>query len=151
MKIKSVGVFVLVFCIGVLSGRSHAKDRLVIGYTAITGIKAGLWVAEDAGIFDKHNIQAELLLITSASKMVQAMLGGDVPFAAAVAPNGAVYTYGRSQGNFAGVSLEGTGIASRDDANEEYYGKPVYAADILEDKVAPPAGAQKLVDALSKY
>jgi hypothetical protein len=83
MKIKSVGVFVLVFCIGVLSGRSHAKDRLVIGYTAITGIKAGLWVAEDAGIFDKHNIQAELLLITSASKMVQAMLGGDVPFAAA--------------------------------------------------------------------
>ena len=66
MKIKSVGVFVLVFCIGVLSGRSHAKDRLVIGYTAITGIKAGLWVAEDAGIFDKHNIQAELLLMPTS-------------------------------------------------------------------------------------
>ena len=70
----------------VLSGFSTiaaARDRLVIGYTAITGIKAGLWVAEEAGIFAKHNIQTDLILITSASKMVQAMLGGDVPFAAA--------------------------------------------------------------------
>jgi len=61
----------------------QAKDQLVIGYTAITGIKAGLWVAEEGGIFDKYNIQSHLVLITSASKMVQAMLGGDVPFAAA--------------------------------------------------------------------
>jgi len=60
-----------------------AKDRLVIGYTAITGIKAGLWVAEDGQIFEKYNIQPHLVLITAASKMVQAMLGGDVPFAAA--------------------------------------------------------------------
>ena len=70
---------------------------------------------------------------------------------AAVAPNAAVYTYSRSQGIFAGVSLEGTGIATRYEANEEYYGKPVYVADILEGKELPPAGAQKLVDALSKY
>jgi NitT/TauT family transport system substrate-binding protein len=66
-----------------------AKDRLVIGYTAITGIKAGLWVAEEAKIFDKYNIEAHLVLITSGSKMVQAMLGGDLPFAAA-AGNAAV-------------------------------------------------------------
>lgn len=70
---------------------------------------------------------------------------------AAVAPNAAVYTYSRSQGIFAGVSLEGTGIATRYEANEDYYGKPVYVADIVEGKVTPPAGAQKLVDALSKY
>jgi NitT/TauT family transport system substrate-binding protein len=75
----------IVACVTVLGpvGSVLAKDKLVVGYTAITGIKAGLWVAEDAGIFDKHNIHADLLLITSASKMVQAMLGGDVPFAAA--------------------------------------------------------------------
>jgi NitT/TauT family transport system substrate-binding protein len=69
--------------LGVSSATVYARDRLVIGYTAITGIKAGLWVAEEAGIFAKHNIQTDLVLITSASKMVQAMLGGDVPFAAA--------------------------------------------------------------------
>ena len=53
---------------------ASAKDNLPIGYTAITGIKAGLWVAEEGGIFEKYNIQPHLILITSGSKMVQAML-----------------------------------------------------------------------------
>ncbi len=68
-----------------------------------------------------------------------------------VAPQAAIYTYSRSQGLFAGVSLEGTVIATRYAVNEKYYGKPVYPADILEGKVTPPPGARKLLDALSKY
>ena len=70
---------------------------------------------------------------------------------AGAAPQAAIYTYSRSQGIFAGVSLEGTVIATRYDANEEYYGKPVFPSDILEGKVKPPAGTQKLVNELSKY
>lgn len=71
------------------SNGASARDNLPIGYTAITGIKAGLWVAEEAGIFEKYNIQPHLILITSGSKMVQAMLGGDLPLAGA-AGNAAV-------------------------------------------------------------
>jgi lipid-binding SYLF domain-containing protein len=63
----------------------------------------------------------------------------------------AMYTYSRSQGLFAGVSLEGTVIGTRDETNAEYYGKPVEASDILSGKVPPPAGAKKLVQVLSKY
>lgn len=77
---------VLLLFLSLLAGLAlpaAARDRLVIGYTAITGIKAGLWVAEEGGLFDKYAIQTHLVLINSASKMVQAMLGGDVPFAAA--------------------------------------------------------------------
>ncbi|MGZ8454887.1 MAG: lipid-binding SYLF domain-containing protein [Candidatus Binatia bacterium] len=70
---------------------------------------------------------------------------------AGVAPKAAIYTYSRSQGIFAGVSLEGTAVATRYEANEEFYGKPVYPADILEGKVTPPASTQKLLDALAKY
>jgi NitT/TauT family transport system substrate-binding protein len=83
MKFLWVGLTMTVLVFGSLVERAAARDRLVIGYTAITGIKGGLWVAEEAGIFGKYNIQTDLILITSASKMVQAMLGGDVPFAAA--------------------------------------------------------------------
>ena len=68
-----------------------------------------------------------------------------------VGPSAAIYTYSRSQGLFAGVSLEGTVIATRYAVNEQYYGKPVYPADILEGKVSPPAGARKLLDLLAKY
>lgn len=70
---------------------------------------------------------------------------------AGVTPVAAVYTYSRSQGLFAGISLEGTVVATRDDVNAKYYGKPVNPRDILTGKVAPPAGAAKLRKALSQY
>jgi SH3 domain-containing YSC84-like protein 1 len=70
---------------------------------------------------------------------------------AGVAPQAAVYTYSRSQGVFAGISLEGTIIGTRYRKNEEYYNKPVYPSEILEGKVAPPPGAQKLLNILAKY
>ncbi|MGE3500007.1 MAG: YSC84-related protein [Candidatus Binatia bacterium] len=65
-----------------------------------------------------------------------------------VMPIAAVYTYSRSQGLFAGASLEGTVIASRDSQNREYYGREVTPREILSGKVKPPAGAAKLERAL---
>jgi lipid-binding SYLF domain-containing protein len=49
-----------------------------------------------------------------------------------------MYSYSRSQGLFAGISLEGTALNTRDHFNEAYYGRPVEARDILEGKVPPP-------------
>ena len=62
-----------------------------------------------------------------------------------------MYTYSHSQGFFAGVSLEGTVVYTRDEANAEFYGKPVQAREILSGSIPPPAGAQKLLKFLSKY
>jgi len=70
---------------------------------------------------------------------------------AGVAVGAAMYTYSRSQGIFAGVSLEGAMIATRYEVNEQFYGKPVYPADILSGAVKPPPAALKLLDALAKY
>jgi SH3 domain-containing YSC84-like protein 1 len=69
----------------------------------------------------------------------------------AVGPQAAMYSYSRSQGLFAGISLEGTALNMRDHFNEAYYGRPVEARDILSGKVPPPAGARRLLAALSKY
>jgi lipid-binding SYLF domain-containing protein len=71
--------------------------------------------------------------------------------AAGVMPLAAVYTYSRSQGLFAGVSLEGTVIAARDDENRSYYGRAVTPHAILSGSVKPPAGAAALHAALSRY
>lgn len=87
-------------------------------------------------------------------------LGADVSVAAgpvgrtvgaAVTPVAAVYTYSRSQGLFAGVSLEGTVIATRDGANEDYYGRKVTPQDILSGKEKPPASADRLRRTLEKF
>lgn len=70
---------------------------------------------------------------------------------AAIAPTAAVYTYSRSQGLFAGISLEGTVIASRDDTNTRYYGKAVTPGQILAGKVNAPGGIRNLQKVLSRY
>jgi len=109
----------------------------------------------------------EFVVILNTPKAVQAFsqggnvsLGTDLSVSAGpvgrdtaldVMPLAAVYTYSRSQGLFAGISLEGTVLATRNDANKTYYGKKVKASDILAGKAKAPAGAQKLMKLLSKY
>src|SRR5438270_12938745 len=84
-------------------------------------------------------------------------IGADVSAAAgpvgrtaegAVAPTAAVYTYSKSKGLFAGVSLEGAVIGTQRDSNSRYYGRPVRADEILNGRVAPPPGAARLRRAL---
>jgi lipid-binding SYLF domain-containing protein len=98
--------------------------------------------------------------VEAFAKQGNVTLGGNLSVAAGpvgrsaeagVALQSAMYSYSRSQGLFAGVSLEGTGIGTRDNANAAYYGKPVTAGEILSGRVQPPAGASKLIAVLSKY
>ncbi len=77
------GFVVGFFFLAVLGGSIQARDRVVAGYTSASGVFAGLWVAQEGGLFQKYDIDSHLVLIASASLMVQAMTGGDVPVAAA--------------------------------------------------------------------
>ena len=70
---------------------------------------------------------------------------------AGVTPTAAVYTYSRSKGLFAGVSLEGAIIGTQKTANARYYGRAVGARSILSGRVSPPGGAQRLLGILSRY
>ncbi len=69
---------------------------------------------------------------------------------AGITPRAAIFTYSRSQGLFAGVSLEGAIIATQKTANTRYYGQPVRARNILAGAVEPPPGARALRAALQR-
>ena len=49
-------------------------------------------------------------------------------------------------GLFAGLSLEGTVLIERKDANRDFYGSPVPAKDILGGRVPPPEVASRLYE-----
>ena len=96
--------------------------------------------------------------VKAFSQDVNVTLGGDISVAAgpigrhveaAITPVAAIYTYSRSQGLFVGVSLEGTVIGTRNDANAEYYGRSVTPEEILSGKVAPPLGVMRLFQVLA--
>ncbi|HKA28204.1 MAG TPA: YSC84-related protein [Candidatus Binatia bacterium] len=87
-------------------------------------------------------------------------LGGDLSVAAgpvgrtasaAVTPVAAIYSYSRSKGLFAGVSVTGTVIVARNGANKEYYSRKVTPEEILSGQTKPPASALKLQEELAKF
>ncbi len=96
--------------------------------------------------------------VNAFSKGGNVSLGGEVSLAAGsvgkraeggVLPWAAIYTYSRSEGLFAGVSLEGTILIERKDANAQFYGKPVTAKELLSGKISPPSSAKALYEVLN--
>jgi len=64
-----------------------------------------------------------------------------------------IYSYSRSRGLFAGVSLEGSALQIDDEADASYYGKNgISPADILSGKgIKTPSSATRLGKALTKH
>ena len=69
------------------------------------------------------------------------------------------YSYAHSKGFFAGISLEGSILASRSDVNSKFYGRPVQPMDLLHAgatsnnnnaQLSRPRAAQPLYDALNE-
>ena len=73
-----------VFVIGIfvqleLAGAVHAQLRKInIAYTATSPYQAVLIVANEVGLFKKHNLDPALIFTTGGSLGIQAMIGGDV-------------------------------------------------------------------------
>ena len=145
------------------AGKGVVVARLNNGWSGPSAIgTGGLGVGFQAGV---EVTEFVMVLNTPAaveafSKQGNVTLGGNLSVAAGplgrsaeagVSLQSAIYSYSRSQGFFAGVSLEGTVIGVKDDYNQAYYGKPVMAQEILSGKVQPPAGARNLLQVLSKY
>jgi lipid-binding SYLF domain-containing protein len=63
-----------------------------------------------------------------------------------------IYTYSRSRGLFAGISLKGAVVKPDNDGNKAIYGKSVDAAALLkEGNMASPAVAEPFLTELRKY
>jgi lipid-binding SYLF domain-containing protein len=140
-----------------------ARTSTTNGWSGPSAIATG-----GAGLGFQIGAQAsEFVLVLNTPEAVKAFsrggnvsLGTDLSVAAGpvgrnlavdVAPTAAIYTYSRSQGLFAGVSLEGTVIITRGESNADYYGKRVEVDDILKGKIHPPSGTQPLIRELKKY
>jgi lipid-binding SYLF domain-containing protein len=65
--------------------------------------------------------------------------------------NAEILTYSRSQGVFAGVSLDGAVVQTDQSGDRAMYGADVNRREILDGKVAVPKSARRLLEQLAKY
>jgi SH3 domain-containing YSC84-like protein 1 len=109
----------------------------------------------------------EFVIILNTQAAVKAFArGGNVEFGGAlsfaagpagraaeagVLPVAAVYTYSRSEGLFAGASLEGTILIAQSGKNARYYGESVTPEQILSGRVPAPPSARQLIAILNQY
>ncbi|XP_003465042.2 SH3 domain-containing YSC84-like protein 1 [Cavia porcellus] len=136
----------------------------------------GKWSAPSAigiaglgGGFEVGIEVSDLVIILNYDKAVEAFakggnltLGGN--FTVAVGPLGrnlegnvalrspaAVFTYCRSRGLFAGISLEGSCLIERKETNRKFYCQDIRAYDILFGDVPRPAQAEDLYEILDSF
>ncbi len=79
----SVRASILCIAIGGLSvaGPNAAADKLRIAYVAPSVTLSLPWVAKELRILAKHDLAAEILLITGSPRLVQSLIAGDVDVA----------------------------------------------------------------------
>ncbi len=64
---------------------SHAAEglqKLRVAYAAITAAFSIPWIAKEAGIFQRHGLDVELVYIASGPRAVQTLIGGSIDVAA---------------------------------------------------------------------
>jgi ABC-type nitrate/sulfonate/bicarbonate transport system substrate-binding protein len=63
----------------------HADDQVHIAYISDSpGSSAPYWIAQDAGIYKKYGLDAQLIFINGSTRGIQSLMAGDLQFAGAV-------------------------------------------------------------------
>jgi len=60
---------------------AQAPNRVMSGYAATSGPHAVLWIARDAGLFEKNGLRTEIAYIRSGSTMAQTLVSGEIQIA----------------------------------------------------------------------
>jgi ABC-type nitrate/sulfonate/bicarbonate transport system substrate-binding protein len=58
-----------------------AAEKLIADYGGHSGFQSAVWVAKDFNLFQKHGLDAEVIMITGSARSVAALLGGSTQFA----------------------------------------------------------------------
>nr|KAG5689215.1 hypothetical protein BaRGS_014871 [Batillaria attramentaria] len=78
-------------------------------------------------------------------------LGRNIEGDVAVRSPAAIYTYSKTKGIFAGISIEGSALIERKDANRKFYGQNIRAYEILAGEVEPPEECQALYNVMKEH
>ena len=96
----------------ILTGTSAAQGltRVMSGYAAISGPHAVLWVARDAGLFEKNGLRTDVAYIRSGSTMAQTLVSGEIQMAQMGGPAALAAGVAGMDVSFVAVALNTTPI-----------------------------------------
>ena len=83
---RFVRIFVSILCLSLVLPMSYSSvgaqsqsEKLPVAYTVIAPTQATLWTAKELGLFAKHGLDVELVLLVGAPLAVTALVSGETP------------------------------------------------------------------------
>src|SRR5215472_11661123 len=75
-RLTAAWLGVLLFTLA-LSTPAHARDQINVVYASVSGLFLGCWNAQEAGYFNRENLDVNLVYMQSATTAMQSLLSGD--------------------------------------------------------------------------
>jgi ABC-type nitrate/sulfonate/bicarbonate transport system substrate-binding protein len=79
--VKLVAVLLAFGFLFSLAAAISAAERIRVAFVSPTPVFAPTWVAKETGIFAKHGLDADVILLTGSPRLVQTLIAGDLDFA----------------------------------------------------------------------
>ncbi|XP_052270029.1 SH3 domain-containing YSC84-like protein 1 isoform X2 [Dreissena polymorpha] len=172
LKAKGLAILTVVkagFLVTARGGSGIVIAKLDDGIDSAWSAPSAIGIAGLGGGFEIGAEVTDFVIILNKRSAVDAFskggnltLGGNFTIAAgpvgrnleadvALRSTAAIYTYSKTRGLFAGISVEGSGLIERKDANRKFYGRDIRAFEILRGDVDPPEECQPLYEALESH
>ena len=87
-KTTLVGTCLFFLLVTDWSYAAEGLQKLRVAYAAVTAAFSIPWVAKEAGIFQRHGLDVELVYIAAGSRAIQTLVGGSIDVAAIGGPAG---------------------------------------------------------------
>src|SRR5688572_20441122 len=71
----------IIIVVAVSPAELRAQERYTVSYGGFAGYHAPLWAAKDLGLFAKHGLNADPVMISGSPRGMQAVLSGSSYFA----------------------------------------------------------------------
>ena len=81
MRLPAIRTTIFTLVLVLLSALSFGAERVRMAYVAPSVSLALPWMAKETGILTRHDLVAEILLITGSPRLVQSLIAGDVDVA----------------------------------------------------------------------
>jgi len=82
-RLRNIVVVVATVVIIFSAPVAGARERINVIYSSISALFLGLWVAQEAGLFERNGLDVELVYIQSSPVVLQSMMAGEAQIALA--------------------------------------------------------------------
>ena len=76
--LRALTLFALTMMTSVSSLSAQQLEPLNVSYASVTGSRIPLWIAKDAGLFEKYGLHVNLIVIAAGNAAIGALANGDV-------------------------------------------------------------------------